>query len=98
MGRLDVVLVSMFAFLCAVGGARLACCNFSWLHTQWWFSLVPDAIIRGQCALARANVVTCGVKTHSFKFLFFCCAATHHETRAASLRQASAKIFRTVSM
>ena len=22
-----------------------ACCNLSWLHTRWWFSLVPDPII-----------------------------------------------------
>ena len=28
-----------------VGGARLAYCNLSWLHTRWWFSLVPDPII-----------------------------------------------------
>ena len=46
LGRcLYVVFDSIFDLLCVVRGARLACCNFSWLHTQWWFSLVPDPII-----------------------------------------------------
>ena len=42
---IGVVFVSIFDSLCVVGGARLACCSVSWLHTRWCFSLVPDPII-----------------------------------------------------
>ena len=32
-------------FRCIDGGARLVCCILSWMHTRWWFSLVPCPFI-----------------------------------------------------
>ena len=55
---LDLVFVSNFHFLC-VGGGRLACCNLSWVHTRWWFSLVPDPIM---CAPHGENTLWTGQK------------------------------------
>ena len=56
---LDLVFVSIFDILCVVGGAQLACCILSWLHT-----VVDLARARSDRLRLRANVVTCAVTIH----------------------------------
>ena len=44
-------MVKQSEVMVVVVGGRLACCNLSWLHTRWWFSLVPDPIIYAPCSV-----------------------------------------------
>ena len=80
---LDLVFVSIFDFLCVVGGARLAGCTSGGGSRS---CLTRSPMFRGRCSSARANGATCAVESRSFIFVFYCCAVTDHETRASFRR------------
>ena len=69
-----LVFVSNFDILCVVGGARLAFCNLRWLHAVVVLARARSDHLPSVVGFsARANVVTCAVKTHSFVFFVDCC-------------------------